>query len=178
MNFKKIIWILAALVTSSLPAASAEPPTPTTPTTPRNTKIFVSPFGLTGGALNFGAEFAAAPQFSVGPVTSYSRISSDSQTASTLGLGAQATYSPGGNAFSDGMFVSPFLLYSRATANGESASGVIWGIDFGYGWFWDGGLHLALGGGFQQIQLDLTSIGLTNVSFGFPSLKCQMGWAW
>ena len=54
--------------------------------------------------------------------------------------------------------------FANASSDHGSASGLAMGANLQYGWFYDGGFNLGLGGGIQYLSLDYSNIGLGTIS--------------
>lgn len=117
------------------------------------------PISLIVGALSAEFDIRVSDQWTVGPEVNYWNIkfTSAGTSASTFeihnsSIGVRANWFKN-DVFTDGLYVGPFVRYTRATVNATGttsvtgdASGIYFGSLIGYGWFWDS-FNMMLGGG-------------------------------
>lgn len=149
----------------------------------RTINLTVNPLGLALGSANMNADFAVTESLTVGPSLSYSSykstgVTATSTTATAYGMGVNVNWFMGNKALTDSWFLNPFFMYAKATSNlNTSASGTTFGANIGYWWFWESGINLGLGLGVQQLNIDLSSIGLGGISGTLPSAILQFGYS-
>jgi hypothetical protein len=139
--------------------------------------IRFNPIGLLFGVANATLDIGATDRITIGPSAAFTTRSNQGVTATGFGLGTEANFFLGNDRFTDSWIFSPSVEFASASGNGKSASGVGFGANMVYGWFYDSGFNLSLGGGIQYVSLDYSDLGLGTVSGLLPSITFTLGYA-
>ena len=144
------------------------------PVAERTANFSLDPIGFINGISNLGMEWQIIETVSAGPTLSYSNFG----TGGMIGFGATLTFTPGHSVFSNGWFIRPFVEYATASSNlsTATATGAALGSYSGYWWFWDNGLNLGAGLGFQYLAINMAAIGLNYSNF-MPTGMAQIGYS-
>jgi len=171
-RFVVILTLSLVLPSFAWAAAGAK-----TTTIDRSSNLRINPIGLLVGFANLTWDIGAGDRFTIGPSAGFITRSSNGQTATGFGLGVESNFFLGHDRFTDSWILSPFLGYAHASNNSATASGTSLGCNIQYGWFYDGGFNIGLGGGIQYISLDYTDLGLSSASGLWPSLTFTLGYS-
>lgn len=159
---KKLLLTIAAVALTQIAHAGSED----------KTNVYFNPVGLALGTLNLGADFAIAPNWTVGAFAGYVNLNLDKSGSLTEEVkikgytaGARGNWFMNGT-FTDGLYVSPIAMYLNVkgeTANNQGnldadGNGTYIGGMVGYGWFWDS-FNMMLGAG------ALTPLGDSKIKF-------------
>lgn len=185
MRVVAIVTAFTALM-FALPAMAMEEAPSSTSAGEKSLNVSVNPLGFFFGVANLNVDFGIGESIAIGPTIQYAKYSSASVTVGTttstteatgVGFGANFTYFIGRPSFTDSWFINPFITYQSLKNGSASQSGVMYGANIGYGWYWSSGLNLSLGLGIQNVSVDLAALGLGTVSGTLPSGKIQLGYA-
>lgn len=125
----------------------------------------LNPIGLIAGAINGDFEFKISDEWTVGIQGAFIRaklsptgIFNSDYNITAWGIGARADWYFNG-VFNDGFYLGPSAEYlnvnvktsdSFGPASGNAA-GLMLACILGYGWFWDNGFNIMLGGGYGGV---------------------------
>jgi hypothetical protein len=143
----------------------------------KSSNIRVNPLGLMFGVANATWDIGAAERFTIGPSAAFTTRTSNGVTATGYGFGVDTNFFLGHDRFTDSWIFSPFIGYAHASSSNGSASGSSLGANIQYGWFYDSGFNIGLGGGIQYISIDYSSLGLGTASGLLPSITFTLGYA-
>lgn len=139
--------------------------------------IRVNPVGLLFGVANATWDIGTSDRVTVGPSAAFTTRSANGVTATGFALGVETNFFLGNDRFTDSWIFSPSAGFASASGNGQSASGMAVGANLQYGWFYDSGFNIGLGGGIQYVSIDYSDLGLGTVSGLLPSITFTMGYA-
>jgi hypothetical protein len=148
--------------------------------------ISTAPVFFPFGSYDLDVELGLTRYLTLGPKLMYNTFTSSfSTTGNKYSVGVVATVSIGHPKFTNGWVLRPFLSYASGTASTSgippvsvSASGLDFGANVGYGWFWNSGINLSLGFGYQYLNsVTFSSNKIYATTGGGPSLLIQLGYA-
>lgn len=137
-----------------------------------NVTVNLDAMRLLMGAATAQFDYAVAESFTVGGRLSHSRFSS---SASGFGLGVAGTFY-GNGVLADGFMGQLGMDYLSISGSGTTVSGTSISALAGYGWFWDSGFNMNVGGGLNMLNLDLGKLGVS-ISGTLPALALNLGYA-
>ncbi|MFZ9596713.1 MAG: hypothetical protein ACO3A2_11650 [Bdellovibrionia bacterium] len=139
---------------------------------PKTVNVTIEPLGFLLGLANAQVNFKVSERVAIGPTLGLLSISSDGRTASIVEIGADAEIALNSPVFSSGFILNPSLTYVAASSSIISAPAIGGTLDFGYHWYWEGGLNLILAAGLSVASVAGSTLG---VGASSPLLTPHLG---